>query len=79
MSDFDRGPNEDKNDSLFPALIETDGTLKILDHYELPINQSFRILETAPLSPEKVLVACLRWSDQQVSDAHAQAINDMDR
>jgi hypothetical protein len=55
--------------SHFPALISTGGTLKILDHHELPVGESFTVLATAPLTPENVLTACLRWTQQKIQVA----------
>jgi hypothetical protein len=71
MFDLD---NRDKpgipvNASKFPALISTAGTLKILDHHELPVGQSFTVLAIAPLTPQSVLTACLQWTQQQVQIA----------
>lgn len=53
------------SESKFPALIEVYRTLVILDHHELPVGKSFRILETAPLTPAKVLLA---WIVEQIDE-----------
>ncbi len=64
------------NESKFPALVEVDGTLKILDHHELPVGVSFRIVETAPLTPANVLATTLKWSFQKEKDAVLAALAD---
>lgn len=52
--------------SYFPALIETEGTLKIVNHDEIPIGVNFTVLAVAPLTPEIVLQVCLKWIDKEL-------------
>lgn len=55
--------------SHFPALIQTEDTLKIVKHDEIPIGVSFTVLATAPLTPESVLQTCLKWADREIDKA----------
>jgi hypothetical protein len=76
IEEMEKEELKDKSKSFFPALVEVDSTLKILDHPDLPVGVSFRIVETGPLTPEKVLAACLRWTSAQIRVAVDDVLRD---
>lgn len=69
MGRNDREAAENAKHSYFPALIQVEGTLKIVKHDEIPVGVSFTVLVTAPLTPENILKACLEWADKEIDRA----------